>query len=160
MNGWKHFSKTTIASWPTEHKQCRSCGIVLPLASYGKLKHGLFGRNTVCKVCRKPVAKKVQDNLSVERRLYYSAKSRATAKGLAFDIELTDIVVPDKCPIFGTPFVKRDHKLAASLDRINPELGYTKGNVWVISNRANMMKGDSSLEELKTFAKWACEVVW
>ncbi len=36
-----------------------------------------------------------------------------------------------------------------SLDRIDSSLGYVKGNVWVISWRANHIKTDASLEELK-----------
>ena len=34
-----------------------------------------------------------------------------------------------------------------SLDRIVPELGYVKGNIRVISNRANHLKSDATLEE-------------
>lgn len=37
-----------------------------------------------------------------------------------------------------------------SLDIIIPSKGYVKGNVWVISNRANRAKSNLSLEELKT----------
>ena len=28
-------------------------------------------------------------------------------------------------------------------------LGYTKGNVWIVSRRANMIKSDATLEELE-----------
>lgn len=37
-----------------------------------------------------------------------------------------------------------------TLDKIIPALGYVPGNVWVISHRANTIKSDASLEELKT----------
>jgi hypothetical protein len=36
-----------------------------------------------------------------------------------------------------------------SLDKIIPSKGYIKGNVWVISNRANTLKNDASLQELE-----------
>lgn len=36
-----------------------------------------------------------------------------------------------------------------TIDRINPKLGYIKGNVWVISNKANRFKNDATLEELE-----------
>jgi hypothetical protein len=36
-----------------------------------------------------------------------------------------------------------------SLDRIFPELGYTKGNVRVISWRANWIKNNSTIEEIE-----------
>lgn len=35
-----------------------------------------------------------------------------------------------------------------SLDKIIPELGYVKNNVWVVSIRANRLKSDSSYDEL------------
>ena len=40
-----------------------------------------------------------------------------------------------------------------SLDKIIPELGYVKGNVWIISNKANAIKSNASLEELKLLVK-------
>ena len=36
-----------------------------------------------------------------------------------------------------------------TIDKLIPSLGYTKGNVWVISRRANMIKSDATLEELE-----------
>ena len=36
-----------------------------------------------------------------------------------------------------------------SLDQIVPGLGYVKGNVQVISHRANTLKSDGTLEEFK-----------
>jgi hypothetical protein len=43
---------------------------------------------------------------------------------------------------------------AASLDRIVPELGYVKGNIAVISNRANSLKSNATLEELERLCAW------
>ena len=34
-----------------------------------------------------------------------------------------------------------------------PELGYIKGNVWVISNKANRIKNNATLEELRLLVK-------
>ena len=41
-----------------------------------------------------------------------------------------------------------------ALDRIDNTKGYIRGNVWVISHRANQMKVDANIEELKLFAEW------
>lgn len=38
-----------------------------------------------------------------------------------------------------------------SLDRIDNRMGYVPGNVWVISWKANRMKSDASMEELRVF---------
>lgn len=63
-------------------------------------------------------------------------------------------VAPAACPVFGTPFDKRVKRLNASVDRINPQLGYTRGNIQVISFLANAMKRDASTEQLRAFAEW------
>ena len=36
-----------------------------------------------------------------------------------------------------------------TIDKLIPSLGYTKGNVWIVSRRANMIKSDATLEELE-----------
>ena len=76
------------------------------------------------------------------------AKYRAKQKGLDFNITKEDIVIPDICPLLGTPMK------SPSLDRIDPTKGYIKGNVWVISNRANTLKNDASLQELELLVEY------
>lgn len=52
----------------------------------------------------------------------------------------------------GTPlgsFYKKATSNSYSIDRIDSSKGYVKGNVWVISKRANTLKGDATLEELE-----------
>jgi hypothetical protein len=90
--------------------------------------------------------------------LFNVAKSRAKRNGLEFDIDISDVDIPNVCPILKIPL---DHSRGkgrrfngASLDRINPKLGYIKGNVWVISDLANMMKSYASIAQLKTFGEW------
>jgi hypothetical protein len=56
------------------------------------------------------------------------------------------------CPVLGLPlFPGRGQPTAnsPSIDRVDPSLGYVRDNVWVISNRANMIKNDATLEELE-----------
>lgn len=84
-----------------------------------------------------------------------SAKRRALLKGIPFDIDYTDIHIPEYCPLLGIKLNKhigeggRIFDDSPSLDKIVPELGYIKGNVWVISDRANRIKSNASLEELQ-----------
>jgi hypothetical protein len=40
-----------------------------------------------------------------------------------------------------------------TIDKIDPKKGYVKGNVWIISFRANRIKYDASLEELALITK-------
>jgi len=58
-------------------------------------------------------------------------------------------MIPDVCPILLVPLEKYNKNRAPSLDRIDNSKGYIKGNVRVISNRANIMKGDMSLEDIE-----------
>lgn len=89
--------------------------------------------------------------------LLYSARSRAKSLSLPCTISIDDIVVPDRCPILGTPIEKGRHRVfdgSPSLDRLIPELGYVPGNIAVISYRANALKGNASPEELLALANW------
>jgi len=87
-----------------------------------------------------------------------AAKGRARRLGVAFDLTPEDIVFPDKCPVLGIPVFftsegKRNDN-TPSLDRIIPELGYTKNNVEMISWRANRLKNDAKLHELERLVRY------
>jgi hypothetical protein len=86
------------------------------------------------------------------KRTCSELKRRAQKLNVPFDLEPADLVLPDVCPIFGKPLyygAGRDYDWSPSVDRIIPSLGYIKTNVHVISARANRIKNDSTLEELK-----------
>jgi len=93
---------------------------------------------------------------SQEYRLYFLAKKRANQKNIPFNIDVEDIVIPEFCPILNIR-LKKNHKGWApdvpTLDRIIPEIGYVKGNVKVISGKANVMKNNATIQELKTFTQ-------
>jgi hypothetical protein len=93
---------------------------------------------------------------TLEYKIYHTAKIRAKVKNLQFNISVTDIKIPDNCPILGIPLSKlwgnvtQDSKNRfdkPSLDRIDSAKGYVVGNVEVLSYRANMIKGDGTIEE-------------
>lgn len=89
--------------------------------------------------------------------LWQQAKNRAKEINVKFDLIPEDISIPDRCPALNVEF-KYGTPYAMSLDRINPGLGYVKGNVQVICRKANLMKQDASIEELRNFAKWASQL--
>ncbi len=80
------------------------------------------------------------------KHLWYGAKRRAQARGLDFTIQISDIQIPEFCPVLGIPIVivsgVATQDGAPSLDRIDNSLGYTVENVRVISYRANAIKRD------------------
>ena len=97
-----------------------------------------------------------------QKILLLSAKHRSIKKGVPCTIIEEDIHIPAVCPVLGIPIEKRfnaDGKKGAypnspSLDRIDNLKGYEKGNIQVISSKANSMKNSASPEELLKFAYW------
>lgn len=92
--------------------------------------------------------------------LVNAAKRRASKRGIPFDLTPADIEIPERCPVLGIPMLPsssgsgRACDSSPSLDRIIPSLGYVRGNVEVISWRANRLKGDGTLDEVERIAHW------
>jgi len=90
-----------------------------------------------------------------DRQLWSQAKSRARRCGISFEIDHSDVRIPEYCPVLGIPL--RASKGAATdnsptLDRIRNSAGYVKGNVLVVSFRANRLKSNATPEELGRIA--------
>ncbi len=88
-----------------------------------------------------------------------SARKRAVEKGVPFGIRASDLTWPEVCPILGLKLdygkwdgATMDNR--PSLDRIVPAKGYVRGNVQVISNRANTLKGNATPAELRKLADY------
>ncbi len=89
---------------------------------------------------------------TIEYAMYKSAKMRAKRDKVRFELSVDDIIIPKKCPVFGVPLVQgsqHEHGNSPSLDRKDSSRGYVQGNVWVISHRANLIKSNATLDELK-----------
>ena len=85
--------------------------------------------------------------------MWERSKRRARKKGFEHTIDYTDIHVPTHCPLLGIPLFRSIGKGACdnspSLDRIDSSKGYTPDNIRVISNKANSIKSNATLEELE-----------
>jgi hypothetical protein len=84
-----------------------------------------------------------------------NAKKRAEEASVPFDLDVPFLhrIFPEDsvCPVLGIKMSWGEDggvSNSPSLDRKNPTLGYLKGNVAFISNRANRIKSDASLEEI------------
>lgn len=91
------------------------------------------------------------------KSIHMNVRLRAVKKGIPFNIDVSDIAIPEFCPVLGLKLKVGPGKLCAnspSLDRIFPELGYVKGNVIVISNKANMIKSNATPEEIALVAEF------
>jgi|TARA_R110001592_G_scaffold59147_3_gene179358 hypothetical protein len=85
----------------------------------------------------------------METELLNKAKHRAKRKNQEFNLTIEDIVIPEKCPVFGESIVRDvNNQMSPSLDRVDNTKGYIKGNVQVISKKANMMKANLTISDL------------
>lgn len=93
--------------------------------------------------------------------LLKAAKKRAKEKNLPLDISEEDIIIPEVCPVLSIPIIignsLEDRETSPSLDKVIPELGYVKGNVKVISFRANSLKRDGHIEDFENIIKYIKE---
>ena len=92
----------------------------------------------------------------VLQRLFDAAKRRAKEAGLEFSIKRSDIFIPVLCPLLCIPVFVGDGKQgpnSPSIDRIDNSKGYVPGNVWIISQKANRIKSDATVEEISMLAR-------
>lgn len=153
-------------------KPCKKCGTLIRYIS-----------NNSCVKCSKnkmktqgnPYAKKYYDKnkekiCEQSRKDYHStgkryvymllkrASKRAQEKNIPFDITADDIRIPEFCPILGIKLIIGETRgpddFSPSLDRIIPENGYIKGNIEIISMRANRMKTNSTIKDVENLLKY------
>jgi hypothetical protein len=102
---------------------------------------------------------KYWDYTTPEYRIWYRAKNSSYGKYYKYDfnIDVEDIIIPDKCPYLNTPLLTdplyKDEPNYYSIDRIDSSKGYVRGNVQIISILANTMKNNASIQELILFAE-------
>ena len=115
--------------------------------------HGAHLQRSTCAKCNAAYMRrylKVQRRVTPAVALHSRARQRAARRGLPFDLDVNDVVVPSICPALGVPLVIGEMRspYSPSLDRIRPALGYVRGNTRVISDKANRLKGALDIEGL------------
>jgi hypothetical protein len=92
-----------------------------------------------------------------EYLIYGRAKQSAKEKNLEFNLDVGDIIIPEYCPLLNLKltftFTPENRESYYSIDRIDSSKGYIKGNIQIMSFKANTMKNSATNEELVTFAK-------
>ena len=146
-------------------KVCSKCKIEKPFNCFYKDNKAPTSFSYVCKLCtntrqkeivkQNPEKQKESIRLSKikhkEGVLFAGARWRAKTYGMEFNITLEDIGnIPDICPILEIPIfrdLKEISDNSPTLDRIDNSKGYIKGNVEIISRRANTLKSMGTAEE-------------
>ncbi len=154
-------------------KSCYRCKEIKQLTCFHANKVRRDGLSDLCKSCSKEVGKLYYQNNKGKQKqqainlysgregraryLLKRSKERAKLCGFEHNITIEDTTVPELCPYLNikltTQFGKGQLGTNASIDRIDNTKGYIKGNVQIVSRRANTMKSDASSEELISFAK-------
>ncbi|MFC0634696.1 hypothetical protein [Brevundimonas balnearis] len=88
------------------------------------------------------------------RTILERARERARRQGVPYSLRRQDIAIPDRCPVLGIPLQVGQSRSRASpsLDRIDPDQGYVVGNVRVISDHANKLKGNRKLADIQSLS--------
>lgn len=136
---------------------CKSC-----MSDYGKKSENKDRINSARRKNRasgyyqrveKPKRQQERKN-NVEKYLWKSCKDRASKYNLPFTLEISDIIVPELCPLLEIPlFIVGDRPTdnSPTIDKIIPELGYIKSNIRVISRKANWMKSNAIFNDFEKF---------
>lgn len=132
-----------------EPKECCHCKLLLERSKFDKLLSQTDGLQSWCKECQD-----LRHRNDPRYQMLRNARKKARDRGLNFNLSIYDIPIPPLCPILGIELRVSSDRIgptdnSPSLDRIDNSKGYVRGNVHVISYRANSIKRDSSIEELQ-----------
>ena len=138
-------------------KPCASCG---ELQSY--LRHNYAVESLrLGKECKKCSNKHAENchrgwHRGIRISWFNKFKTSAETRGIDWDLSLDDVadIMDDqgcKCALTGWditfPATGHPDQSAASIDRIDSSLSYTRGNVQIVERRVNMMKGKYTQDE-------------
>lgn len=97
-----------------------------------------------------------------KRNILTRARARAKKQNVPFDLQIEDFEIPEICPVLGIKLSFSSGKASdasPSLDKIIPSKGYVKGNIAMMSMRANRIKHDSSIDEIEKLLYWMKTVI-
>jgi len=131
---------TTVLGVMLRKGKVRSCGC---LRKDTNTKHGGYSNNA-----------NVDD--IIRARALSGMRDRARHKGYESDLEIEDVpILTDFCPVLGFKYDKRKggpRDGSPSIDRFNPNLPYLKkykDNLSFVSYKANRIKSNATLDDLK-----------
>lgn len=136
-------------------KSCITCKLAKPLNQYNK------GQN-ICRTCTKKAWRLWRSEPeNVVRTLVNGARSRAKKGGFDFDLNFKDLPLPDVCPVLGIPFDSTNVTTpnSPSIDRLDPNKGYVKGNCVIISHMANRIKSNATPNQIRAVADWVDAII-
>ncbi len=160
-----------------ENKLCKACEKILHFKSFRKIKANKTGPNkgrfqgwtdseggkrfTTCAQCEKDLFNK-RYRVNPIPQLISGFRNRAKKQNVPFNLTVDDMKdliknAADICPALGVKMeiaklYANDSNYSPSFDRIDPKKGYTKNNIVIVSNRANRIKSDATVDEIRKVA--------
>ena len=172
---WNEKQKTKSKPKITS-KQCAKCSLVKLADDFYKKTSSVSGLTSYCKSCFVDIKRewatrpKYQEGQlrKYEKKQKWRAenpklnwatdclrgsKFRAKNRGMEHDLTVEWLVanLKERCPVLDIPFsfARKKHWYdSPTVDRVDNTKGYTQANCWIISGRANRLKGEASLEEM------------
>jgi hypothetical protein len=163
--------KGNVVCFPLIEKKCTKCGLTKPISDFSERKWYLGKFRPACKACSAKIRREynrknkeeIVNRLSAEgiksitfikRRINW-IKNKCKTLNIPFDLSINDVVIPEYCPALGIKLEinfggARDN--SPSIDRINPNGGYTKDNIVIVSNLANRMKSNATIQQICSLA--------
>jgi len=146
-------------------KLCKKCKIKKKNSEFSKETRSKDGLFSWCKSCYGVYDKEYRTTKEgYLKNALSGAKNRSKNKQVAFDLDIEYLhsIATDKCPVFNVDlkYISSFNgsgyadPYAAALDKVIPELGYTKGNVVFISQWANTIKSNATEVQLYAVADW------
>ena len=160
-----------------ENKLCKACEKILHFKSFRKIKANKTGPNkgrfqgwtdseggkrfTTCSQCEKDQFNK-RYRVNPIPQLISGFRNRAKKQNVPFNLTVDDMKdliknAADICPALGVKMkiaklYANNSNYSPSFDRIDPKKGYTKNNIVIVSNRANRIKSDATVDEIRKVA--------
>ena len=135
---------------------CSQCKELKGDSCFGKWRYGKAGLRSYCKGCANSYMKGHYNKTPTGR--YHQLKYNAKQAGIEFTIEKVDFLAWFSQQNMRCHYCKRDisfaqnkgntHKLSsATIDRLNPNKGYSAANMVLACRQCNMVKGNWFTEE-------------
>lgn len=176
---YAHKYATEGAIVHTITKTCCRCKKLKYANDFSKNKYQKDGLAAICKTCRSEERRteymRQQQNDQNKRRrardpirfkmqtLLILARNRSRSEKVPFDLTVDYLIslATVTCPVLGILLDFHANNLcdaSPTLDKFIPALGYVRGNVSIISFRANSMKRNATVEEVGKLYRWMLDV--
>ena len=155
------------------HKKCAKCGKLKPYSDFHKDSSKSNGVRCYCKACAHinntlESVKKIRHTSNNKNKFSRRASNTfLNHKRLGYTMTITQSEIEtlfresEVCPICGIKYITEygvgHSNSSQSLDRIDNDKELRSDNVWVICQKCNTLKGDSTMKEFVKRSKMVVE---